>query len=374
MHRRMLMRALGLAVGSLTFLTLLGGVGRAGTAATAGAVYVETNTIRGNVVAVFARDGGGTLRAVAAFATGGNGSGAGLGSQGAVILSPDERHLLAVNAGSGTVSSFLVSNDGLELTLADVEPSRGASPISLTMHGDLVYVLNSMGMGNSAGFRLAPNGALTPLEGSQRALSADLVDPAQVAFNPDGTALMVTEKATNLITTWSVEHGRPRHMRVTESSGATPFGFAFDPGGRAIVSEAFGGAEGQSAVSSYVVGADGQVDVVSASVPDGQTAACWVVATPDGTYAYTSNTGSDNVSSYAVGRDGELSLLEAVAADTGAGSAPSDMDLDRGADHLYVLDAGSGKVGGFAVAADGGLTKVTLAGILPDSASGLAAS
>jgi 6-phosphogluconolactonase len=374
MHRRMLMRALGLAAGSLTFLTVVVGTGWAGPLTTRGAVYVETNTTRGNTVAVFARDAGGTLRAVAAFATGGNGSGAGLGSQGAVILSADERHLLAVNAGSGTISSFLVSDDGVGLTLADVESSRGASPISLTMHGDLVYVLNSMGTGNIAGFRLAPNGTLTLLNGSQRALSDDLVDPAQVAFDPDGTALMVTEKATNLIATWTVEHGRPRHMRTTPSSGATPFGFAFDPSGHAIVSEAFGGAEGASAVSSYAVGGNGAVEVVSPSVPDGQTAACWVAVTSDGTYAYTSNTGSDNVSSYTVGVGGELSLLEAVAADTGAGSAPSDMDLDRGADHLYVLDAGSGKIGGFTVGADGRLTKATTAGVLPDSVSGLAAS
>ena len=36
----------------------------------------------------------------------------------------------------------------------------------------------------------------------------------------------------------------------------------------------------------------GALHLVSPSVPTGQTAACWIVVTKDGKYAYTTNTGS----------------------------------------------------------------------------------
>src|SRR5689334_5969778 len=48
------------------------------------AVYTLTNQVAGNAVAVFNRAADGTLTAAGTVATGGTGTGAGLGSQGAV--------------------------------------------------------------------------------------------------------------------------------------------------------------------------------------------------------------------------------------------------------------------------------------------------
>jgi len=70
----------------------------------------------------------------------------------------------------------------------------------------------------------------------------------------------------------------------------TPFGFDFAGNHRLIVSEAFGGAVDASAVSSYRVDGDGDVDVVSASVPTTETAACWIEISQNRRYAYTTNT------------------------------------------------------------------------------------
>ena len=56
-----------------------------------------------------------------------------------------------------------------------------------------------------------------------------------------------------------------------------------------LVSEAVGGAAGASTLSSYVLGGDGAATVVSPAVPSGQAAACWVVTTRDGRFAYVSN-------------------------------------------------------------------------------------
>lgn len=221
------------------------------------------------------RSADGTLTPATKVPTGGAGTGARLGSQGAVILSQDGG-LFAVNADSNQISSFAVSDGGLKLTLMDLQSSNGLMPISLTLHGDLLYVLNAMGRGNIAGFRVASDRGLTTLEGSSRPLSAPLTNPAQVGFDPSGSAILVTEKGTRLIDLYAVDaDGRPGALMTTPSSGLEPFGFAFDSAGHAVVSEAFAGAPGRGAVSSYAVSDSAQLAVRSASVHNAQTASCW---------------------------------------------------------------------------------------------------
>ena len=78
-----------------------------------GAVYTLTNEAAGNRVVAFDRASDGTLAPDGVYLTGGLGSGSGLGSQGAVILSQDNRKLFAVNAGSDSISYFEVRRGGL---------------------------------------------------------------------------------------------------------------------------------------------------------------------------------------------------------------------------------------------------------------------
>ena len=105
----------------------------------------------------------------AAYPTGGLGQRVGLGSQGAVAISKDGRWLFAVNAGSNEVSVFRVKPQGLEL--ADTVSSQGQLPISLTTHGNLLYVLNAGGSGSLAGFSIQQDGKLSFIDGSARPLS-----------------------------------------------------------------------------------------------------------------------------------------------------------------------------------------------------------
>src|SRR5438132_2818732 len=149
-----------------------------------GAVYALTNQTSGNAVAVFARAADGTLTAAGTVATGGTGTGSGLGSQGALALSDNGRWLFAVNAGSNDVSIFRVSPAGLALT--DRIPSGGVQPISLSVRGKLLYVLNGGGGGNIAGFALDANGGATPIAGSSRALRWEAGRPAEGRFSRDG--------------------------------------------------------------------------------------------------------------------------------------------------------------------------------------------
>ena len=336
-----------------------------------GAVYVLTNQTT-NSVMVYARDADGALSFAGSFTTGGMGAGTGadpLGSQGSLVLGRFHRLLFAVNAGSNEISVFRVH--GLQLELLDREPSGGTMPVSTAVHGNLLYVLNAGGTPNVQGFFFDPfTRRLIPLPGSRRVLPGGAGSaPAQVAFSPDGGVLMVTEKSTNQIDTWTVnDEGYLENRRVTLSSGATPFGFVFARRQFAIVTEA-----GPSALSSYEVDEDDQLELQTGSLTDGQKANCWVVVTKNQLYAFTTNTGSGNVSSYRLSQNGFLTLLNPVAASTGTGTAPIDMALSDDSHFLFVREATQGKVDGFRVESDGSLTPVSSATGVPAGAQGIAA-
>ena len=340
----------------------------------AGMVFTSTNAVAGNELLVYLSGANGALSLRARVATQGQGTGTGLGNQGAVTLSRNGRHLFVVNALSNSVSTFAVRRNSLTL-LSSVD-SGGLQPISVTEHEGVVYVLNANGAGNVTGFRNV-DGVLKPLPNSTRPLSAaGGTGAAQVGFNPDGDVLLVTEKATNKLTSYRVNHGgRIGAPIVTASAGATPFGFAFDRRGVALVSEAFGGAANASAVSSYGFEdwAPARPNLISASVGTTQSAACWVVVTPNGRFAYVTNTGSGTISSYAIQRKtGKIALAQAIAATSGAG--PIDAALSPGGGKLFVLNAGSRTLSAFAVGGDGSLASAGGADGLPAGANGLAAN
>ena len=340
---------------------------------TVGQVYTMTNSTAGNSVLAFDRAGDGSLTAAGSFATGGTGTGAGLGNQNGLVL--EGSWLAAVNAGSNDVSLFRVNGDG-SLSLADRVSSGGTRPISVTISGTLLYVLNAGGTGNISGFSVAGNGDLTPIAGSTRPLSSGASDPAQIEFAPGGQWVVVTEKGTNRISTYAIgPNGVASAGVTTSSSGATPFGFGFTNSGFLIVSEAFGGAANASAVSSYDAEGDGTWDAISPSVPTTETAACWIAITNSGRFAYTTNTGSGTITGYAV-HQGVLTILDAdgVTGTLGAGTAPADMALSRDSKFLYVRAGGTNQIAIFSASHDGSLTAQSgwING-LPAGWSGLAA-
>ncbi len=338
-----------------------------------GAVFTLTNEAAGNSVVALMRSADGTLSNAGTYPTGGLGTSDGLGSQGALTLSPNGRWLFAVNAGSDEVSVFSVR--GTELTLSDKVSSGGDRPISLTVDRDLLYVLNAGMPNNITGFRIGNHGSLSQLAGSTRPLSAASTGPAEVQFSPDGDLLVVTEKMTNKIDTYTVNrHGFATGPNVQNSVGATPFGFAFDKRGRLIVSEAFGGAPDASAVSSYRPSNNGTLNVVSGSVGTTETAACWVVVTENGRYAYAANTGSGSITGYRIGHDGSLALLDADGrtGETGVGSSPVDMAISNGG-YLYALNSATDSIDAFEVGSDGSLTWLSEAVGLSANVVGLVA-
>ena len=363
--------ASGLVLAFLMPLSALAGGGTIGT------VYTMSNAAEGNSVLVFDRDLVGRLTPAGEFDTGGLGTGTGLGNQGGVIIDPANRWLFVVNAGTNDITVFAIDEDGL--MLMDREDSGGEYPISLTYSGNLLYVLNAGGAVDGAdeitGFTVGADGMLSPIPGSTRPLSDTNTGPAQISFNTDGDVLVVTEKATSLIDTFTVDsNGAAGPVSTHASSGTTPFGFAIGKRDQLIVSEAAGGATDQSSVSSYRLGKDGSLTVISPSVGTTETAACWAIVTNDGRFTYTTNAGSGSISGYSIGFDGTLALLDANGrtGNTGKDTGPLDMALSNDGRNLYTLNGQSHTIGVFKVKDKGGLAALNSHIDVPASANGLA--
>ena len=307
--------------------------------ATQGALYTQTNDPAGNTVQRFDRARDGSLTPAGTLATGGLGLADLGGRQGAVELSGDGRYLYAVNAGSDSVSVFRTGHRRTQLI--GTFGSRGVAPASIAEHRGRVYVLNSGGTPSVAAFWRWFDGSLKPIPGGTRALAPGAQGAAQVSVTPDSRALVVSERDSNRLETLSLDRlGRPGAPVVTPSSGAVPFGFGISPRGTIVVSEA-----GASTVSSYRFAARGTLRAVTASLPVGQGAACWVAVSPNGRFAYTGNA-AGGISGFAIGRDGSLGALDADGLTAPLVPSPRDLDFDASGRYLHAVSPGNATTGG----------------------------
>ncbi|GGO91636.1 lactonase family protein [Wenjunlia tyrosinilytica] len=331
------------------------------------AVFVQGNEVSGNTIHVFKRSDTGELTAARTYPTGGKGAVAtgaptdALASQGSLVYAARHHQLLAVNAGSGSVTSFNVS--GQKLSGRHSASSGGDFPLSVAVHGDTAYVLNGGGDTSVQGFTITDRG-LKPMPDSKRLLGFKgptvpvfTDNPAQVSFTPDGKNLAVTIKKTNTIEVFPVAADGTLAERAVsnKSAGNVPFGFTFDQGGRMIVTEAE-----KSTVSTYEVSAQGKLTTVSAAVPNGQNTLCWIEAA--GGFFYGASTGNSAVTAYSVNPAGKVGVVARQAVPLSADSRGA-IDIAASADgaFLYVQNATTGNVDGFRVEANGTLTLVTKA-------------
>lgn len=321
------------------------------------AVFVQTDGLAANQIAVYDRAANGTLTPAGTYATGGRGgqlTGSVVdhtASQGSLLYDRAEDLLLAVNAGSNTVSVFAVFGDRLQLR--QVVSSGGSFPVSLTAsHGEAV-VLNAEGGGSLQGYAIL-GGRLFPVPWLHRSLGLSTGSPGeaeqfthtpgQVAFTPDGSKLVVTTKAAGQ----SVEvfrvlpFGALSGTPVVTPDPTVPFAVSFDPQGHLLLAEAAGD------LASFQINGDGSLAQLS-SVATEQAATCWV--TPAGGYFYASNAGSGTVSGFS-DSFGSLSLLGDTPTHAGT------VDGASAGQYLYVQGGKEGTVDEFAVAPGGGLLPI----------------
>ncbi|MEO7802381.1 MAG: beta-propeller fold lactonase family protein [Ginsengibacter sp.] len=332
-------------------------------------LYTESNSLGTNHILVYEISKKGILHFAASTSSGGAGSGQALGSQGALVIDKAHEWLYAVNAGSNSVSSFKIHDDGT-LSLAHTVASGGIKPVSVSVYGDLLAVLNN-GSDDISAFRIGYGGTLVAIEGSLKALSATGVDAPQISFTPGGELVIVTEKATNIVGTFKVNYdGSLSDGVFTTSVGNTPFGFEFSRDRFLIVSNAAGGGAGAGSATSYSIANNGVPEDANGAVANFEAAPCWVAITKHGRFAYVTNTASNTISSYYVAQWGGLYLVQQVAAKTDI--TPLDIVVAANNFNVYVLNSKSNTIGEYRRKYFGGLEFVSATPGLPAPATGLA--
>lgn len=398
----------------------------------AGGVFVMSNILSANTIVAYQRASDGTLSLAGEFDTGGQGGdfdgGEGLDpliSAYALINTPDNEYLMAVNAGSDTVSVMQI-NDDMSLQLVDTESTNGTGPNSIAYHNGIVYVSNidSDGVfngepdqeGSITGFTFTA-GDLTPIADSTRQLPNR---PSAVRFSPDGDFLITasinagsaalasanndeltvfgldasgvpTANSLSGATSTEVDNAEGRNLpsaigfEVVDRANGTfvivTEAREFQPNGEPPVFPALQ----TGSVSSFALDASGQLSAAQLDLLAGQTAtvgqrtACWIVMSPDGEFFWVSNAVDASISSYRfTDASGNIELVEVLAATGTQPTSPDpatafsttdgfiDLDITDDGNYLYQLYGLSGVVGVYSV--DGGnLTLVeTISGDLPE--------
>ncbi|MDY8138419.1 beta-propeller fold lactonase family protein [Aquimarina sp. 2201CG5-10] len=331
-------------------------------------IYVASNKTSGNSIVAFAQKNDGTLTSIGEYPTGGKGTGNieifdggydytepladgvdPLISAYGVFKTPDNKNLLVVNSGDGTVSSLKINRDK-SLTINNVVKAGDIHPVSIASHGSFVYVASSGSVstppfsGNILGYKVDSNGKLTSISNSLRDLRAR---PTCIAFTEDGKFLVVAELVSGLVKVYGVQNNgsltdKPISMVSSPHDASNdrwlpiPVGFDLVKKGTnttVLVSEArFLNNKGMlrpdpnkvpqspkyswqtGSTSSYVIDKSGQIKMISGDVmtgtskEGGQIANCWVEISPDGNTLWASNALSSSITSYTIGGNGSLTL------------------------------------------------------------------
>jgi len=388
-----------------------------------GAVYAMTNgdgqvagSVQGaNSIVGYGRNVDGSLDPIGTFLTGGDGGdfdgGEGLDpliSAYALTKTADNNFLLAVNAGSNTISAFSVGQD-YGLTATATAETNGVGPNSIAhaprnqsgVNG-LVYVSNiarpefatagePAQEGSLMGYWLLDDGSLSPIADAWRGLANR---PSAVQFSPDGDYLVVSSinagssalatNDENEIVVYAVNADGT--LSASPTAGATStlrdntenrnlpsaIGFQIVGDNYVVVTEAREfQADGtppafpalqDGSVSTWQITAGGglrpiNLDVRSGDNNPGRTA-CWLDFTNDGNTFFVSNALEAGLAAYSF-NNGEIELLDKVAAQgngaTGNTTDPQaafastegwiDLWISDDGRHLYQLHGLGGNIG-----------------------------
>jgi 6-phosphogluconolactonase (cycloisomerase 2 family) len=264
------------------------------------------------------------------------------------------------------------------LFLVDQVASGGSEPLAVAQFGNLVYVLNAAGSGSIVAFRSSFDGHLRQIENSTTYLTADSTGGSSLSISPNGEFLSVTERVPNNIDTFRINpNGTLAPIVVNKSAAPGVFAAAFAPDGNLMVSETGpAGGVNESAISSYSILPNGSLSAVSQSVPTFGNANCWNAVAPNGKWVYVSNAGSATISGFAIGQGGALTSIAGTVVGTNPeGSTNLDITVSGDSRYVFTLNSGTGTIGVFAIQSNGALTSVQELGGLPESAglNGIAA-
>lgn len=326
-------------------------------------VYTLDNDLERNAVAVYRREADGSLMPLAGspFHTGGKGLGGGdIDEQGAIRIHGS--FVLAVNPGSDTIAVLQKSPRGLLHVEGSPFASQGSTPLSLAVHGDLVYVANQAAEfahpksePGIAGFRLSSDGRLTPIPGAAATLPKGM-GPAQVEFGENGRVLVATAGFQteggkgSRIYTWQV--GKDGRLTMGSGSPIQPdgstgtVGFSLSPQSHRVYVSTFNG----SGVVPFELDPEtAAIRQAGPPVPNDQRAACWTAIAHEGRTLYVGNFVSNSVSAYDVSENGALTLLGSVPRRGATNKDTKDIAVSSDGKFLYAIGSGMRQISVFRV-------------------------
>jgi 6-phosphogluconolactonase (cycloisomerase 2 family) len=285
-------------------------------------VYTETNNPEQgqNAILAFRQDAlTGQLTQIGSFATGGTGQlnlpkivGPDDGDQ-QVQATADGRFLYAVNEGSGSITAFRIQRNG-GLERIGTFASGGDQPDSIGIAGHFLYVANrgDDAAGQTAttapgvrGFRIDPNGSLTPISEASVDFAVGTF-ATQTLVSRDNRFLFV-ETATlsgasggNTVNTFRIGDdgsliAAPGGPASAGTNAPLLLGAAANPRFNIV----YAGFTSSSQVGVFTYDETGRTTFVNTAT-DAGTAPCWSVVSADGRYLYVSNTASNSIGVYSL--------------------------------------------------------------------------
>ncbi len=298
------------------------------TGAVKNVLYVESNILEPgkNSILAYTRAADGTLTPLpgSPFLTGGKGlnnpTAAKLGPNDIdypLLASRDKKRLYAVNSGSNTIAVFDIADNGrLRQVPGSPFPSGGRSPVSLTIAGNRLYVVNNNNDAdqlpnsdtpNYTGFTIGADGKLTPIPNSTVPVVAG-GSPSQVLASNDGTLLFgadflapFVQPGIGSLRSFKINADgtltQPASSPMALPPGAMPplpLGLNQHPSRNIL----YVGFVTRKQMGVYTF--DGQTGALSfvRAVPNSGVEICWIRPTANGSRIYTVNNIDNSVSFY----------------------------------------------------------------------------
>jgi len=225
--------------------------------------------------------------------------------------------------------------------------SGGDYPNSITAYGSYVCVVNT-GANNGLRCYTYSSTGLSAISGSDRSFGLALTTPpvshtgpAQIAFTPDGSALIISIKGLNPpVYLYTFSSGIVGATAVkSANNGMVNFGFTFDVDGTVVLVDAAPYANGSGVIYLTYTSASITFTTNNYFLIQNEQAACWVQRSSGTGHFYISNAASAAVTEMSRSANTMTVVAEYPLA-TGAG--PSDLVVVSLAsqDYLYINEGG----------------------------------
>lgn len=310
------------------------------------------------------------------LAGGGCGDGDGGGGFGAIGGVGTTSIVYVANRGSDDVSGYTINPTTGTLTAIAGSPFpqiADPSAISVSSNGFFAFVTNA-GAGNTVtAFRVATDGRLLRVPSTQTNPNPATVgmDPVALAISPNNQFLYIANRGSDTVTAFSIDDAGA--LTLVPQTGATtnpvsvqgdaPAGMTISPNGQFL----YVSSSTSNVVTVFQIGASGLLTLVSATganqnpISVGGTAPKSIRISPNGSFLYVANSGSNTITAFQIGTNGLLTQVSPTAGNPNpisvGGTTPNGIIVASNGQFLYSANGG-GNVTTFTIGNGGLLTLV----------------